>query len=208
MILMSILITHFHIWSLRAHYIFPYVIIYLVVAQKWKFLFCRVKEKKNFKFSLNFQIPKLSTVSVRSLYKQKKETSTEKKKKKLTHQVPKIVISREEGVERRWSINNLKIWKIGETHLENRFKNCVLHDGGFRGGGNPDSRSGILQLRSLRCRGSATSNTTALQHPWSLKPSPVFITASPYRSTVYLGAILINWRLLRGLPGCTRRSHD
>lgn len=60
-----------------------------------------MKEKKNFKFSLNFQIPKLSTVSVRSLYKQKKETSTEKKKKKLTHQVPKIVISREEGVERR-----------------------------------------------------------------------------------------------------------
>lgn len=118
-------------------------------------------------------------------------------------------LKREREREKKfWKLKRKKKKKGVEwrAHLENRFKNCVLHDGGFRGGGNPDSRSGILQLRSLRCRGSATSNTTALQHPWSLKPSPVFITASPYRSTVYLGAILINWRLLRGLPGCTRRS--
>lgn len=52
----------------------------------------------------------------------------------------------------------------GEAHLQDGFENCVLHDGS-RGGGSPESGSGPLQLRSLRCRGNATSNTTALQHP-------------------------------------------
>jgi len=52
-----------------------------------------------------------------------------------------------------------------DAHIQDGFENCVLHDGGSRGGGSPDSGSGTVQLRSLRCRGSATSNTTALQHP-------------------------------------------
>lgn len=86
--------------------------------------------------------------------------------------------------------------KCGWAHLQDGFENCVLHDGS-RGGGSPDSGSDALQLR--RCR-DATSNTTALQHPWSLRPSPVFIAAGPYRSSVCLGAILINWRPLRDLP--------
>jgi len=51
------------------------------------------------------------------------------------------------------------------THLQDGFENCVLHDGGSRGGGSSDSGSDTLQLRSVRCRGSATSSTTALQHP-------------------------------------------
>lgn len=55
--------------------------------------------------------------------------------------------------------------QLGNAHLQDGFENCVLHDGGSRGGGSPDSGSGTVQLRSLRCRGSATSNTTALQHP-------------------------------------------
>lgn len=57
------------------------------------------------------------------------------------------------------------IRQVNKAHLQDGFENCVLHDGGSRGGGSPDSGSGTVQLRSLRCRGSATSNTTALQHP-------------------------------------------
>lgn len=91
----------------------------------------------------------------------------------------------------------LYYWKIVEkTHLEDVFENRVLHNSGPGGGGGSDSKTSTQQS-SLRCRGSATSNATALQHPWVLSIASRYRYRQFYRSSSYLRAILINLRFPR-----------